>query len=71
MDNRKNEQEKASKQLELARLRVEHSDYHAAIEAMMDKGCDRLQIQRMKKKKMTIKEQILKIEDGVTPDIIA
>jgi hypothetical protein len=65
------EQDKAELRLSLARLRQDHADFDAAIDAMMKTGCDPLQIQRMKKKKLTIKDQLTRLEDQVIPDIIA
>jgi hypothetical protein len=65
------EQDQAEGKLVLARLRQEHSDLDAAIEAMLKTGCDTLQIQRMKKKKLTMKDQLIRLEGQVIPDIIA
>jgi hypothetical protein len=65
------EQDKADLRLSLARLRQDHADFDAAIEAMLKTGCDPLQIQRMKKKKLTIKDQLTRLEDQIIPDIIA
>jgi hypothetical protein len=65
------EQDKADLRLSLARLRQDHADFDAAIEAMLKTGCDPLQIQRMKKKKLTIKDQLSRLEDQIIPDIIA
>ena len=65
------DQDEAETKMLVARLRQEHDDYHAAIEAMIETGCNSLQIQRMKKKKLDLKDRILKLEDGIIPDIIA
>ena len=65
------EQDQAEIKLAFARLRQDHADFDAAIEAMIKTGCDPLQIQRMKKKKLTIKDQLMRMEDQVIPDIIA
>ena len=65
------EQEQAEIRLEFARLKQEHADFDAAINAMIATGCDPLQIQRMKKKKLAIKDRLSKIEDQIIPDIIA
>jgi hypothetical protein len=65
------DQDQAEVRLVLARLRQEHADFDAAIEAMLKTGCDALQIQRMKKKKLTLKDQLLRLEGNVIPDIIA
>jgi hypothetical protein len=65
------EQEQAGIRLEFARLKQEHADFDAAINAMIATGCDALQIQRMKKKKLAIKDRLKDLEDKVIPDIIA
>jgi hypothetical protein len=65
------EQDQADLRMALARLRQDHADFDVAIEAMLKTGCDPLQIQRMKKKKLTIKDQLMRLEDQVLPDIIA
>ncbi|MGY6569148.1 MAG: YdcH family protein [Salinarimonas sp.] len=57
---------------ELARLRQEHRDLDSAIEALdsMASG-DRLQLQRLKKRKLILRDRINDLEDRITPDIIA
>ena len=55
----------------VARLRHEHEDFDVAINAMIQTGCDQLRIQRMKKKKLAIKDRITELEDQIIPDIIA
>jgi hypothetical protein len=57
---------------QLARLHQEHRDLDAAIEALQDSpGSDVLQVQRLKKRKLYLKDRISFIEDQLTPDIIA
>jgi hypothetical protein len=57
---------------ELARLMQEHRDLDAAIEALQTSpGQDILQLQRLKKRKLQLKDRISFIEDEITPDIIA
>nr|CAD6619264.1 hypothetical protein RTCK_03769 [Rhizobium sp. TCK] len=65
------DQEQADIRLVLARLRQEHEDYDAAINAMIQVGSEALRIQRMKKKKLVIKDKITQLEDQILPDIIA
>ncbi len=65
------DQDQAEMRLSAARLRQEHEDYDAAINAMIATGCDALRIQRMKKKKLAIKDKLTQIEDQIVPDIIA
>lgn len=57
---------------ELARLKQEHRDLDAAIDALeANVAGDQLQIQRLKKRKLVLKDRISFIEDEITPDIIA
>jgi hypothetical protein len=66
------EQERAEFTAELERLREEHRDLDAAIEALMAVGAyDRLQLQRLKKRKLVLRDRITFLEDALTPDIIA
>ncbi len=56
----------------LAMLKTEHRDLDAAIEALRESGStDQLQIARLKKRKLALKDQIGTIEDALLPDIIA
>ena len=66
------EDERASFQAELDRLREEHRDLDAAIEALIDLGrVDQLQVQRFKKRKLALRDRLAFLEDQMTPDIIA
>ncbi|HEV2557140.1 MAG TPA: DUF465 domain-containing protein [Microvirga sp.] len=57
---------------ELARLKQEHRDLDTAIEALENMVAgDQLQIQRLKKRKLVLKDRIIRLEDQLTPDIIA
>jgi hypothetical protein len=57
---------------QLARLQQEHRDLDAAIAALQDSpGSDMLQVQRLKKRKLYLRDRISFIEDQLTPDIIA
>ena len=65
------EQQEAQER-ELERLRQEHRDLDAAILALEQVGTpDQLQIQRLKKRKLLIKDRVAEISDRITPDIIA
>jgi len=56
----------------LASLRTEHRDLDAAIDALTAAGSiDQLQIARLKKRKLRLKDQIAIVEDQLLPDIIA
>lgn len=57
---------------ELSRLRQEHRDLDAAIEALQQLTApDILQLQRLKKRKLQLRDRMTFIEDQITPDIIA
>ena len=57
--------------VELEVFRTEHRDLDQAIRALQDTGADQLTIQRLKKKKLILRDKIALIEDRLTPDIIA
>ena len=65
------DQEQTEIRLEYAKLKQDHTDFDAAINAMIATGCDPLQIQRMKKKKLALKDRMKALEDKIIPDIIA
>lgn len=65
------DQDKAAARMKLAALRQEHDDMDSAIDAMIAVGRDFLQVQRMKRKKLELKDQIQKLASRITPDIIA
>jgi hypothetical protein len=57
---------------QLAQMRQEHRDLDAAIEALhKSPGSDLLQVQRLKKRKLHLRDRIIQVEDQLTPDIIA
>jgi hypothetical protein len=57
---------------QLARLQQEHRDLDAAITALqVTPGSDLLQVKRLKKRKLYLRDRISFIEDQLTPDIIA
>jgi len=64
--------DRAELEAELAQLKEEHRDLDGAIDALeqMTAG-DQLQIQRLKKRKLALKDRIAYLEDQLTPDIIA
>lgn len=53
-------------------LEQEHADLDAAISALERTGTtDQLQIRRLKKKKLALKDEIITVENQLIPDIIA
>lgn len=58
--------------VELEVFKREHRDLDEAIHALQEKGTgDQLTLQRLKKRKLRLKDMIAMIEDRLTPDIIA
>lgn len=58
--------------LELATKRQEHSDLNAAIDTLTASNvADRMLIQRLKKRKLALKDRIVQLENILLPDIIA
>ena len=58
--------------VELEVFRHEHRDLDDAIAALIQIGtADQLMLKRLKKKKLAFKDMITRIEDRLTPDIIA
>ena len=66
------EAEEQALRTKLAELMQEHRDLDTAIQAMADTGVnDQLQLSRMKKRKLQLKDLITQINDKLLPDIIA
>ena len=64
-----NEQEILQK---LASLRIEHRDLDDVIARIGEQApYDQLQLQRLKKRKLALKDQIARMESRLLPDIIA
>ena len=56
----------------LALKRQEHRDLDDAISALHETGrADALTLQRLKRQKLALKDEISRLEDEITPDIIA
>ena len=67
-----NAEEKRELVAELERLKQEHRDLDTAIEALLGASSyDRLQVQRLKKRKLQLRDRITRIDDQLFPDIIA
>jgi hypothetical protein len=59
-------------QRRLEMLRTEHRDLDDSIAALRTAGAsDQLQLARMKKRKLRLRDEIARIEDELVPDIIA
>jgi hypothetical protein len=65
-------EDRAALAAQIERLREEHRDLDAAIEALRNAGqADQLQLQRLKKRKLLLRDKLARLEDQLTPDIIA
>lgn len=57
---------------DLVRLRTEHRDLDAAIAALAENpGADQIQLGRMKKRKLLLKDYISRLESRLIPDLDA
>ena len=66
------DEEERELRAQLARLLQDHRDLDAAIAALEGlPGADIIQVQRLKKRKLQLRDRITFIEDQLTPDIIA
>ena len=64
--------EEQALRIKRSELEQEHRDLDTAIQAMADTGVnDQLQLSRMKKRKLQLKDLITQINDKLLPDIIA
>jgi hypothetical protein len=56
----------------LEALRIEHRDLDEVIDRLIERApFDQLQLQRLKKRKLGLKDQITRLESQLIPDIIA
>jgi len=66
------EEEKAQIRERLQALEIEHHDLDDVIDRLVgEPGQDRLQLQRLKKRKLLLKDQIQRLRTRLIPDIIA
>ncbi|MBI1180372.1 MAG: DUF465 domain-containing protein [Alphaproteobacteria bacterium] len=64
--------DRAALEAKLAELQLEHSDLDASITAMEAQAhVDQIRVQRLKKRKLALKDLIAKLRNQLTPDIIA
>ena len=67
-----NDEDERALREQLARLQQEHRDLDAAIAALaLSPGSNLIQVQRLKKRKLVLRDKIRRIDDQLTPDIIA
>ena len=66
------EEERTEIRIRLQALEVEHHDLDDVIcRLSLDPSQDRLQLQRLKKRKLLLKDQIARLRTRLIPDIIA
>ncbi|MBF0265119.1 MAG: DUF465 domain-containing protein [Gammaproteobacteria bacterium] len=65
------DEEKELLEAELLELRLEHLDLETALEHIPITPLTQMQIARIKKRKLKIKDKIEKLEDKLIPDILA
>jgi hypothetical protein len=64
--------EELAKRQHLAELREEHRKLDEMIGEMSEQGAvDQIELQRLKKRKLLLKDEIARLEDALLPDIIA
>lgn len=69
---RLSETDRNTLKIELATLSTEHRKLDGEIRRMIEEGnYDQLKIQRLKRKKLRLKDEIIAIESKLLPDIIA
>ncbi len=72
MNDEPSEEDRKAWRAELEHLRQEHRDLDAAIEALLHiGGMDALQVQRLKKRKLILRDRMAFLDDQLTPDISA
>jgi hypothetical protein len=71
-DGPPSEEEKAQIRERLHALEIEHHDLDDVIDRLvLEPSQDRLQLQRLKKRKLLLKDQIQRLRTRLIPDIIA
>lgn len=65
------DEEKEELEAELLELRLEHLDLETALDHIPMSPMTQMQIARIKKRKLKIKDKIEKLEDKLIPDILA
>ncbi|MCO5134353.1 MAG: DUF465 domain-containing protein [Phyllobacteriaceae bacterium] len=71
IDSAMSDEDNINLRMKLAALELEHADLGKAVDALARTGGDLLCIQRLKKKKLVLKDEISRLRVRVMPDIIA
>ncbi len=71
-DQSQDDETDAALRINLAKLRQAHQDLDAAVQALESQASpNQLQIARLKKQKLALRDQIAQLDRRLTPDIIA
>ncbi len=72
MDDNIGNPERVALQERIVELKMEHRDLDAAIERLeANQAHDELQIRRLKRRKLLLKDQIARLEREIDPDVLA
>jgi len=72
MDDNIGNPERVAFQQRIVELKMEHRDLDTAIERLAaDSACDELQLRRLKRRKLLLKDQIARLEREIDPDVLA
>lgn len=72
VENKLTNEDRAALVRRLSELRAEHADLDDVIGRLAEQApVDRLRLQRLKKRKLNLKDQIVRLESELIPDIIA
>lgn len=72
MTDQETDQDARAAKAKLLELQTEHRDLDDVIARLAeDRPFDQLTLQRLKKRKLALKDEITKLESGLLPDIIA
>jgi len=72
MDDNIGNPERVAFQQRIVELKMEHRDLDTAIERLAaDAACDELQLRRLKRRKLLLKDQIARLESQLIPDLNA
>ena len=72
MDDNIGNPERVALQQRIVELKLEHRDLDTAIERLADSAAhDELQLRRLKRRKLLLKDQIARLEREIDPDVLA
>jgi hypothetical protein len=72
MDDNIGNPERVAFQQRIVELKIEHRDLDTAIDKLAaDTAHDELQLRRLKRRKLLLKDQIARLERDIDPDVLA